>query len=523
MKKVLRLVSVQIWAMLGSMFAIGEYNKKKTKALYTGFAFFVIIFSIISFFYAYTIGSALKAYNSIETLPSLFMAITSIAVLITTIYKVKGTIFGFKDYDMVMSMPVSNSKIVASRLILLYAINLVFVLIIMIPMTVAYGILVGSGFLFYTYNILMVFFIPLVPIIMASLIGTILTYISMRLKYSNTLYIVFVFLMLLMWVIMPFFLQGSEDALVEINRAISESINRIYPLAALYTKAVIQLNLLSMITFMLASLLAFLLFSLAVGKAFVKINSTIMTGRYRADYKLRELKNSSPLMALYRKEIKRYFASTSYVMNTGFGMVILLIFAIALPFIDLDALVGEMQIKGTLQDFLPVIISFCIATSCTTMASVSIEGKNLWIIKSLPVSAAKIFASKILVNLTILAPAVFASLLMGITMQLPFINGLLLVLTAVSFSIFISIYGLVINLSFPNLSWSNETVVVKQSTATMISTFSGLGFTAVLYLLLMLIGNFNLSLLIFICFMWIAIFILYKRLMAKGKGQFERL
>lgn len=523
MKKVLRLVNVQLWAMLTGMFALGENKKKKTRALYFGFILFIISISLLSFFYAYMIGTGLKLYDSISHLPSIYMAMASIMVLFATVYKVKGTIFGFKDYDMLMSLPVSNSKIVASRIILLYSVNFVFVLIIMLPMMAAYGILVRPELQFYIYSVLTVFFIPLIPIIIASVLGTILTYISMRFRNSHIIYMVFAFLLLLTFIIMPFFLMDSDEALVEISKAISDRINAIYPLAMLYSKAVLDYNLLSVIIFVTISVVAFSLYSLGVGKIFIKINTVIMTGRYKADYKLGDLKKSSPLMALYRKELKRYFTSSVYVINTGFGVVILLLASIVLPFVDLNALAADMQITGIIQNIIPIFITFCIATSCTTMASVSIEGKNLWIIKSLPISTFKIFLSKILVNLTILAPTVFASILLGITLRLPLINGLLVVFAAVSYSIFISLYGLVINLSFPNLSWTTEAVIVKQSTASMISVFSGIAITAIQFALLTVIGNFILSNLIFLCLLWLLNILLYKRLMGTGIRQFEKL
>ena len=142
MKKIIRLVSIQLWAVLGNMFPLGKKENKKTRIIYAGFVIFTILMSAVSFFYAYVTGMGLKTINSLVLLQSLFMALTSIMVLFTTIYKVKGTIFGFKDYDMVMSLPVSNSQIVASMLILLISINIVIVFIIMIPMMVAYGILI---------------------------------------------------------------------------------------------------------------------------------------------------------------------------------------------------------------------------------------------------------------------------------------------------------------------------------------------------------------------------------------------
>ncbi|CUH91957.1 hypothetical protein [Herbinix luporum] len=523
MKQVWRLVSVQLWAMLGSMFAIGEMRKKKTRVLYVGFTFFALIMSMVSFFYGYSMGLSLKQFNSIEIMPSLFMALTSMAVLFTTIYKVKGTLFGFEDYDMVMSLPISTGKIVASRIILLYSINLVFVLIVIIPMMVAYGILVRPSVGFYIFNVLTVFFIPLIPIIIATFFGTVITYISMGFRYSNIIYMVFTFIFLIGIMISPYILADSQQVLVELGKYLSKQINTIYPLAGLYFEAVINLDFWSLLIFIAISVIAFILFSLLVGKVFVKINTTIMTGRYKGNYKLGKLKSNKPLTALYRKELKRYFSSPVYVMNTGFGIAIMFIGAIALPFVNLNDLAAEMQMMGDLHDFVPIFITFCIATSCTTMASISMEGKNIWIVKSIPVSVITVFASKILVNLTILSPVIPATILIIITLKIPFIKGLLILLTAVSFSVFISMYGLMINLNFPNLQWSSETVVVKQSTASMISVFSGLGLLALQYFLWIYTGNYMVAALVFICILWLLNLVIYKILTGKGRKQFESL
>lgn len=524
MKKVMQLIRVQIWDIMASMFAIGDYKKKKTKAFYAGLALVVIVLGRNFYSFAFLLGISLKAFDSMEVLLSLFMAITCIMVLFTTIYKVKGTIFGFKDFDLVMSMPVSNGKIVASRLILLYIVNFAFVLIAIVPMTVAYGKLARPGVMFYLLNLIAMIFMPLIPIIIASVLGTVLAYVTMRLKYSNILYIVFIFILVIGWIfIMPSFVQASQEAMVETSKALAGRINRIYPLAGLYSKAVAKSDFGALIIFIGFSVLAFLIFSWGVGKVFIRINTEIMTVRYKADYRMGELKSSSPLMALYKKDFKRYFASPIYVLNTGFGMAILLLFSIAMPFINLKNLFGEMLPVGLIQEVMPLIIMFCMATSCTTMASVSIEGKNLWIVRSLPVSTATVFASKILVNLSVLAPSFLASIVMGITLRLPFINGILVVLSVASFAIFVSVYGLLINLSFPNLSWSNETVIVKQSAASLISIFSCIGLVGVQYALLAFAKNFRLGILLFICLIWLFNVLLYRTLVKYGVKKFEKL
>lgn len=523
MKKLMRLVNVQLWAMLRSMLAIGELKKKKSGALYTGFVIFLVLMSGISFFYSYTMGMGLKQFGSIDLLPSLFMALTSVIVLFTSIYKVKGTLFGFKDYDMIMSLPVSYSQIVASRLILLYSINILFVLIIMIPMMIAYGILAGAGITFYVYGILMLPFIPLIPIIIASLLGTVLTYLSMRFRHSNIVYMIFSFLLLIGIMIFPMFYGESEQALMELSQGLNRQINNIYPLSQIYYKALLKGNIVSLATFVGLSLLAFMVFSLLVGKVFKRINSTLMSGVHRSGYKRKEVKTSSPLKALYVKDLKRYFASPVYVMNTGFGVVMIVLGAIALPFIDIKSLLGDMNVIGGIKDIVPIFIAFCISTSCTSMTSISIEGKHLWIAKSLPVTVLQIFKSKILVNATVHAPALAASILICFTVKMSLLETLIVFITSVSFSLFVALYGLFINLSFPNLSWTNETVIVKQSAASMITIFTGMGLTAVLYFLTMVLFNVIGGMLIFIALMGVAALILYKRLAGAGIRQFDKL
>ena len=203
--------------------------------------------------------------------------------------------------------------------------------------------------------------------------------------------------------------------------------------------------------------------------------------------------------------------------------MILVIIAIALPFVDPNTISSQLELAGAIQDVIPMVISFCIATTCTTMASISIEGKNLWILKSLPLAVEKIFLSKVLVNLTITMPAYIATIIIGITLKIPFIQGIIMVLTTILFSLFVALYGLVINLSFPNFSWTTETTIVKQSTSSMISIFTGLGMVAVQFGLWMVTGTSIISNLIFIAILILLNIFLYIRLTRTGIQQFQKL
>jgi len=523
MHKIIRLVRVQMGTVLIDMLSIGNIRKKKPKLLYVGLALFVLVLGSVALLYNYMIGKGLLMFNSINLLPVLMMSITSIIVLLTTIFKVKGTIFGFKDYDMVMSLPVSTGGIVASRLILLYFLNMVFVCIVMIPMLIAYGILVKPDIIFYIFGIITMLAMPLIPIVIASVLGTIIAYAASKFRYSNFVSIIVSLGVLIGFMAMSFTMGDTGEQMVDFGKSITNQVNAIYPLANMYSKAVCNYDIKAFFAFLTISVVGFLLYSLIIGKVFKKMNTLILTGKFRTNYKMGELRQTSPFKALYHKEFRRYFSSPLYVLNTGIGIVMLTMGAIALFFIDLDKITGDPQASLLFKKSGPVFISFCIATCCTTMSAISLEGKSLWIIKSLPVSAKTIFLSKIAVNLSVTAPALIDAVIIGIILKFSLLQIFFTIIIVAAFSVFISLFGLVVNLKFPNFNWLTETVVIKQSAAAMIAIFTGIGAVGLLAVLLAVISSANLAYVIYIGMMAIIDIALYRILTSWGTKQFTKL
>ncbi len=523
MKKVMRLVSIQLWAVLGDMLSIGNARKKKPKVLYVGVLLFILLMSCISFFYSFMIGSGLKMFDSLAILPAMMMAVTCIIVLMTTTFKIKGTIFGFRDYDMVMSLPISTGGIVASRLFILYALNMVFVIMLMLPMTIAYGILARPEAIFYVLSFITMIFLPLVPIVIASFLGTIIAYAASKFRYHNLLNIIFSIGLLAAVMGLSFTIEDNGQELVNMSKSLTEQVNGIYPLAQMYTNAVIDYDITAFIMFLAISFLAFVLYTAIVQKVFKKMNTLIMTGRFSVNFKMGELKTSSPLKALYVKELKRYFSTPIYVLNTAFGIVLLTLGTIAIIFVDLDNLMGDPQAAEALIKSGPMFLSFCVIMSCTTMASISLEGRNLWIMKSIPVESKTIYLSKVAVNLTIISPAIIDAIVIGIILQMGFLQTLFMVLVSILCGIFISLYGLVINLLLPNFNWTTEVLVVKQSAASLVSIFSGMGIVGIQFVFLLLLPSTELAYLSYCLLIGILDIALYQIILNYGKKRFVSL
>ncbi len=124
-----------------------------------------------------------------------------------------------------------------------------------------------------------------------------------------------------------------------------------------------------------------------------------------------------------------------------------------------------------------MIISLMLIMSCTTSSAISLEGKSLWIIKSLPIDMKQIVNSKIAVNLTTLLPvAILSGIVLSIKTENSFAGTILLFATPIIYSIYVAVLGLYMNLKFPNFTWNSEVIVVKQGisvmTTVLVSTMS---------------------------------------------------
>ena len=116
--------------------------------------------------------------------------------------------------------------------------------------------------------------------------------------------------------------------------------------------------------------------------------------------------------------------------------------------------------------------------------SVSLEGKNIWIVQSLPVSPAQALMAKVRLHVLLtLVPAAVFFLVVEILVRPSAAMALLLPAVSVLYILFSAAFGVFLNLKAPNLTWKNETVPIKQSMSMVVSIFGSWGITAALCVL----------------------------------------
>ena len=160
--------------------------------------------------------------------------------------------------------------------------------------------------------------------------------------------------------------------------------------------------------------------------------------------------------------------------NTLIGPIMGCIISGALLFTGPERIKEILPVPVDLAGTAPFLLAgtFCMMTTAAT--SVSMEGKNWWLVKSLPLPTKTILDAKILMNLILVLPFYLLSEVFLILALRPGIQeGFWLAVIPVVILLFACIYGITINLHFPVMDWENEVSVVKQSASAILGGMGG--------------------------------------------------
>ena len=316
--------------------------------------------------------------------------------LFTSIYKAQGVLFNAKDYDLLMSLPIKNTTILASKIISLMSINFISSALILIPASIVYFRYNGSlSWMYFLILTISLIFVPMIPIVAASIIAFIITFISSRFKHKNIATVIVGMIILLGIMAVSFNSQKYVNEFIANSESIVNGLSSIYPPALYLKNALINIDFISLVKFIIISIIPFMIFIFVFSKTFKIINGKLSETYRRANYKVGSLEEKSILKALMIQELRRYIATPIYIFNTAFAMVLLVAASVVNLFLSREQILVLLGYQG-MEDLIPmmalVLMVFTIGLSCTTNSSISLEGNRLWIIKSLPIDTVKILS-----------------------------------------------------------------------------------------------------------------------------------
>ena len=478
LKQISILTKLELCNVFGLNVLRHTRDKKAKRKARLMTAIWILVIAMV-FFYVGGLSYGLIMLGAGDVIPAYLIAIASLVIFFFGVFKAGSVIFSKNSYDILCSLPVSQQAIVISRFLRMYVENLILVLAVMIPGVAVYAWFEKPGGLFYPVGVLATLFVPMLPIAAATLIGALVTAIASRMKHKSVAEALLSVVLVLAILGFTSQLSGTEEALTQdmlkqLSATVTDVLGKVYPPAVWLGMAMVTENILQCLACVGLCIAVFITVVTVVSVRFHSICRGLFGTYAKHNYHMEKLQKNSVVWALCRKEFKRYFASGVYVTNTIIGPIMGTALSVALFAVGLDKITGSFPAPIDVAGVVPFLVSgiFCMMT--TTSTSVSMEGKNWWIAKTLPLSTKDILNAKVLMNLLLMLPFWLVSEVFLILALRPEPLELLwLVVASIVIMLFSCVFGITINLVFPVMNWESEVSVVKQSASALLGGLGG--------------------------------------------------
>lgn len=475
-------------------------NKKRKKgsgALYV-LLFALVFFSLGIMFYgmAEALGSALAGKEFEWVYYSIFGVTSVLFGVIGSVFTTHAILYKAKDNEFLLSMPIPPKAILFVRALIVFLSALLIVAIAWIPAVLRTWIANGTTAVQVIMQIVTLLSLTGLVTVLNLLLGWLVAVVSRRIRSKTAATVIFSLLFIGLYYVFYFKVRDILNYIILNLDKIAEVFRGpAYPLYMIGSGAA-------------GNVIHGLLFALAVaallGIAYAVLSATLLkiltasnAGVKKAVYRAKKEKLASAASALLRKETGRFTSSAVYLLNAGLGVLLMLIAAVVVPFTaksfigPLEEMLGSIGI-GHLIVFLPVIVC-CAVTGMDLISasSVSMEGRNIWIVQSMPVSPALPLRAKLRLHLIVnCVPMVILMVVCGIVLKLTALQMLASCLLGAAFVWLTDAFGLMLNIKKPNLDWTNETVPVKQGMPVLFAMLLGMALNVVNVVAAIALGSF---------------------------------
>ena len=456
-------------------------EKKRMMGLLILIAFVVLILM----FYMGSMCFGLVTLGAGEIVPSYLIMLSVVIVFVFNVFKAGGILFRSNGYQVMASLPVTTSAIVLGRFARLYLENLAVTCLIMIPGNLVYAFLQKPGWYFYGNGLIGILILPMIPLSLATFIGVLITGFASGMKHRAIWETIFTlgFVLTIFGGISLLAEDNPEftlESIMRISEKTMETLGRVYPPAVLLGQGMTKGSFLPVLfvvfisVTVMASVIgisAYFFHSICrkLQEAASKKTSTI------SEIGIDNVGQRKLFGSLIIRDARRYLASSVYMINTIMGSVMGTIGSVALVFTDIEKATGSLPMHLNIRQATVFLISGIFCTMNATSTSVSMEGKEWWILKSLPLPSKMILDSKLCFNLLLIAPFYLISqVFLGIVLGGAAVEILWSVVIMMLFILCSCVGCLTANLKFPKMEWDSEVVVVKQSASAAVGGMSGM-------------------------------------------------
>ena len=511
------LLKVNIRALFAGMFQMRMRLRKRSPVMPVLIALLAIyVIGALMFMFGLMFDGVAKIFfaGGIEWFYFTMVAIMSFALcFIGSIFITQNLIFSAKDNEMLMALPIKPSYILMSRIATLLVFDFAFQVMVFVPALVVWimnGSVTAVGVILFALSSIL---LPLLSATFACLVGWIITLVTSKMRSKN----IFTLVLSLGFLVAYFYVYSNitkyMNVLIEKGAEIADAVRSALFPAYHFGIAAADASVVSFIIFALCAVAPFVLMIFILSTNFIKL-ATANRGANKKVYRQKALTASGTGAALMKKDLRRYLSNPLYIMNATLGSFACIAVAIVMtarPSIFTNLISPYLgMIPGLTEGLLAIAaLTLLAAMNTTTAPSVSLEGKSLWIAKSLPVKTSSILIGKLNMHILVCGiPALIAGAVCAVALPISgWEEAVLLVVMPLLMNVAVGLFGLCANLWFPRFDWTNEMQPIKQSASVMITMFGAMAFiiVAAFVYMLALSGAMSLNIFLLICTAFIAV------------------
>ena len=459
-------------------------GKNRSKAGTIGFIILYIVLFVYLAFMFFMLAQSLAGALIPMGYGWLYYALMGLVALafgvFGSVFNTYAGLYHAKDNELLLAMPIPPRRILLVRMLGVYAMGMLYTCILMVPTIVA-GQLNAPGVWPLISQILLTILLGLVVLALTCFLGWIVALIAARLKNKSFITVILSLALIALYYVIYFRVNTVIRHITEHAEQLDSGMRRLYPIYAFGRAA--EGDALSLLAFAAIALALCALCVWIMSRSFIRIVTMNRgDGAKKKDYHTQTVQKAAGApAALLRREFKRFTASPTYMLNCGLGLVLLLAAAVA-ALIKADAVRGAVEriaqtmpgVTPALPVFLCGAVILMAALNPISAPSISLEGKTIWILQSLPVNASDVLTAKLRMHLYLCAgPTILCAAALAFVLRLDFSVAVYAALLSLLATMLFGSLGLALNLLRPNLSWTNETVPIKQSMPVVVVIFGG--------------------------------------------------
>ena len=345
------------------------------------------------------------------------------------------------------------------------------------PAVVVWWIVEGATVSNVIGGILLIFLVSVFVLLLSCLLGWVVAKVSLRLKNKSFTVVILSLVFIGLYYFVYFKAQELIQQLIANAVVYGNAVQRsAYPVYL--TGRVGEGDWLAMlIVTAVMALLTFLTWRV-LSRSFLGIATSTGAAGAKRVYKERAVRAQSMPRALLQKELRRFVSNANYMLNCGLSILFMPVAAVALlwkgrEFVDLlrNVIPGQPGILAAL-----LCSAICLMASMNDMAApaVSLEGKSLWLLQSLPVPAWEALRAKLNLQLVLTAPlALLCGACAAVALRASLLETALLVVVPLLYCVLLAAVALLLGTVRADLHWTNEIAPIKQSMAVFIVLLLG--------------------------------------------------